>query len=146
MCVFIEYCRNKDGFVISEDKPVIGYKLVIAKKNNFFSSLIISNKNSIDYSLNQEYMAMPRNKMKKEIDTFTGKLGIGKGAFHYYFNKKDAILYYHFSSVQNQDKINLVKCKFWGETYKEDGRLKGRGSATAPTACSKYMKIIKVIK
>ena len=108
------------------------------------------NKNYV-YRAGFESEALPHGKIiKKTGQLWTGETykGIEEGAFHYYTDKK-------YLLKKHLPKTNvIVKCKFWGETYREKG-----GKLTfatfpwphdfhkfPPEFCSKYMKIVEIVR
>lgn len=148
MCLEIKYCKKKNGFDVPKSKPVNGYKIMVRFKDK---GTLIPKFSHDQYKVNVEYEAEPNGEILIQDNA------IGKSAFHYYTTKKQAENDYK-EYIRKKKKIeknkpdyfgknlliSLVKCEFWGQSYKESKNLKHTADNPV-TSCSKYMKIIEII-
>ena len=160
MCLDLKYCKKKKGRNISSKKPITGYKEMILNPDGTLSSVIHNPDDKRNYLLNVEYEAYPKGKIKiKRLEPKEALFYefIEEGAFHY--RKKNRgwkIVFEHASNDLNnvpsikigkccyrieKDHV-LVRCEFWGETYEEKFQM----YASIPESCSKYMKIVEIVK
>lgn len=160
MCLNLKYCKKKNGRNISSKNPITGYKEMILNPDGTLSSVIHNPDDKRNYLLNVEYEAYPKGKIKikgpEPNETLFYEI-IEEGAFHYLKkNRGWKIVFEHASNDLNNVpsikigkycyKINknhvFVRCAFWGETYEEKPQI----YAFIPESCSKYMKILEIVK